>query len=83
MSLRKWTQNVSEHDVVVFDKSEAANSFSVSAEIKGETVGCTFPKSDKWLDDYKGVPGYIWKLRKLYEDKYVKDSSEDIKLGRY
>ena len=76
-------EKVEPYETVVFEKGETSNSFSVSAEINGEIVGCSFPKTDKWLKEYEGSPGYIWRLREIYHDKYVKDKSEDISLGRY
>lgn len=83
MRPEKASNNLEEYQVVIFEKSETERSFSISAEINGEIVGHTFPKNDKWLSEYNGSPGYIWKLRDKYEKKYEAENDEKIDLGRY
>lgn len=83
MRVEDAAEELEEYEVVIFDKKETAESFSISAEIKNEVIGHTFPKSEKWLSEYNGSPGYIWKIRELYNKRFESKNSEDVKLGRY
>lgn len=61
-------------DVEVKRFSEAHDSFSVAAEVRGEygelLVRHSFPKGEGFLEeDEDGIPKFIYRVKKIYEEQ--------------